>query len=89
MYGIRVRYVTVRVDASDWLKTGRGKIRSVADKLNKNLAVFAINGQAQLRTPETVTIRSYGKLVDGGPVYEANMIVEGELVLEVEARDFS
>lgn len=89
IYQIRVRYVIVRVGEADWLKVGRQKIRSIADKLNRNQAVFAIGGQPQLRTPETVTIREYGKILEGGPIFDANTVVGGNLIVPVEARDWA
>lgn len=88
VWNIGIRYVSVRVGDADWLKTARLRVSQVVDKLTKNDAVFAINSQPQLRTPELVSVIAFGKVVGGGPVYEGNQWVEGELSLDVEARDF-
>ena len=86
VYGVRVRYYSKRVDTTNWLEVARGKVESVIDKLSKNQSVFAIGGQPQLKQPETVELRTFGKQFVAGNIYGEQTYVKAELYLGVEAR---
>lgn len=85
LYNLRVRYISVRKDDPAWSKKARLLFEIVRDKLNKNPAIFAIGGQRQLRTPETVSIGTYTPLngVEDQTVYQT------EITFTVEARRFA
>lgn len=86
-YGILVRYWSLRTNNADWQKEARIKAMEAVDALRKNAAVFAIGGQVQLFTPETVSLAGpqpaqIRDIRRGG----GQMVMEGVLRLTVEAR---
>ena len=83
IYNVIVTYTNVRLADDQWSKKARLEFEAARDELNQNAGVFAIAGQRQLRTPETVNIRSHGfEDVEDQKVYKA------VLALQVEARRF-
>jgi len=82
LYHIQVRYLCVRIGASDWFKQARNQLELVRDKLAKNTAVFRIGGQPQLRTEETVSLGTFGRT----PSVNGKPLIQGVLKLTVEAR---
>ncbi len=83
LYNVTITYTNVRLDDLEWSKKARIEAERVRDGLNQSAAVFAIGGQRQLRTPETVSIQSHGfEDVEDQKVYRT------VLTLQVEARRF-
>ena len=81
IYKLQVRYVSCRVADSEWSKKARLRVEQVRDALNGAAAIFAISGQRQIRTPETVSLESHGKReLSGQTLYES------VLTMDVEAR---
>lgn len=80
IYHIRVRGLHVN-RASTWSQDFKAKVESIRDALSGAASVFAIGGQRQLLTPETVSTPQYGKTgIDDQTVFQAT------LSLAVEAR---
>lgn len=84
IYSMRIRFITVRKAVAAWSEQARVLFEKVRTKLEKNPAVFAIGGQRQLRTPETVSLSSH----DFVPV-EDQTVYEDQLTYSVEARRFA
>lgn len=60
-YHIEIRYWSIRTGNSDWSKEARVKAEAARDAISGVASVFAIGGQRQLYTPETVEIDSHGQ----------------------------
>lgn len=88
IYGIRIRYWSIRTGDPDWSQKARLKAEDVRQLLTGNTDVFRIGGQVQLFTPETVQIDSHGKVNIRGTEGE-QMIFQTVLSLAVEARRWS
>lgn len=84
IYKLRIRYWSVRVNKADWSALARVKFEAVRTELSGNAAIFAIGGQRQLRTPETVQVRKHSK-----EQISNQMLYESFLTLDVEARRWS
>lgn len=88
IYNVVIRHWNVRTNDLSWIDSARDIGEVVAATLENNASVFAILGQRQLRTPQTVTYDGYNGLtalesaVVGGP----QLVVQGFIRLAVEAR---
>jgi hypothetical protein len=88
-YAIRIRYWNLRTANADWQKEARQKIAAAVEALTGHASVFAIGGQVQLFTPETVAVQgpAPSQIRDirrGG----GQMVYEAFLRLTAEARRF-
>lgn len=81
IYPIRIRYLSSRKGEADWSREALDKAVAVMDAVSKATSVFAISSQRQLRTPETISVRS-----NGFTTVEGQLLYEVVLVLEAEAR---
>ena len=88
VYNIEIEHWSIETDDADWSKTARDKAETVRDDLNGAAAIFAIGGQRQVFTPETISITSHGQREIRGDD-KAHMIYGTILSLQVEARRFS
>lgn len=87
-YNIKITYWSSRKNDVDWSKKARQNAEAVRDKLSLNSAIFAIGGQRQVRTPETVQIESHGPFdIDGTD--GAQRIYRTVVALAVEGRRFA
>lgn len=89
LYQIEIRYWSLRTNDSDWSKAARQKAEAVRDALSGAAAIFAIGGQRQLVTPETVRIASHGQEDIRGGEAGPQLVYLTRLVLSVEARRWS
>lgn len=86
VFHMRVRLVHVISMDPQWSRIAQRIAERVRTQLNKNQNVFAIGGQRQLLTPETVQLEELGQkpVGEGGTMtYQAN------LLFQVEARRWS
>ncbi len=85
LYDVGIRYWSMRTNDAAWSKKARQLVELVRTALAGNPNIFAIDGQTQLFTPETVKFESHGKFnitgVDGD-----QMVFRSVLSLTVEAR---
>lgn len=89
IYTIIVEYYNIRKNATNWKRQADLVAESIRDKLNKNAAVFAIGGQRQVQTPETVSLRSTEFTTIADEHGDEQMIYKAEIVMAVEARRFA
>lgn len=83
-YNVQLRYVSVMTAVDTWSRTALTRAERVRNTLSKNANVFAISGQRQLRTAETVELAGADFTIIGDQrVYQVT------LRLQVEARRWS
>lgn len=87
LYNVTITYTNVRMNDPEWSKKARLEAEKVRDALNQNAAIFAIGGQRQLRTPETVSLRAHGRETTESD--NPQMVYRPVLELQVEARRFA
>lgn len=88
-YAIRIRHLNLRTANADWQKEARQKVAAAVEAMTGHASVFAIGGQVQLFTPETVAVQgpAPSQIRDirrGG----GQMVYEAILRLTAEARRF-
>lgn len=83
IFKIRIRYWSIRVASAAWSATARANAEAVRDVISGNQSIFAIDGNRQIKTPETCQLVSHGPINVGEP---SQMIYESVLELEVESR---
>jgi hypothetical protein len=89
IYGIEVRYWSVRTDQAAWSQETRQAVASVKAVLDGDDAVFAIGGQQPLLgTPKTVKWERHGQ-TSLRAIDDSQMIYQGVILLEVEGRRWS
>ena len=88
LYNVVVEYYSVRVNVANWSDVADDVGVSILDKLNKNASIFAIAGQRQILTPETVRAES----MDFDTVEDVHgnfkRVYKVRIVFQAEARRF-
>lgn len=84
VYNFTIRYLSVEVIDPQWSRIAQRGAERVRDQLDGNLNVFAINGQRQLRTEETVALEA----LEHKPIGD-NQVYEARITFSVEARRWS
>lgn len=86
-YLITVVHWNVRVNDVDWIKTARAIGKGVEDALENNATIFAISGQRQLKTMQTVEREGYDGLTTiESEIYDPQDIIQGIFRFSVEGR---
>lgn len=88
-YAVMVRYLSVVTASATWDATARAVAESVRDTLSMNANVFAISGQRQVITPETVSLEDHGRSSIKDLLQGEQMVYQSVIKFTVEARRFS